>query len=89
VLLASRLASAHPTAGDPLMLTSIAAVFIGMTTRRDTTPNVLGSLLGVALLGVLANGLNLVGVSPYLQQVLTGLIIVAAVGLPKLVGGRR
>ena len=89
VLLASRLASAHPTAGDPLMLTSIAAVFIGMTTRRDTTPNVLGSLLGVALLGVLANGLNLVGVSPYLQQVLTGLIIVAAVGLPKLVRGRR
>lgn len=89
VVLASRLASAHPTAGDPLMLTSIAAVFIGMTTRRDTTPHVLGSLLGVALLGVLANGLNLVGVSPYLQQVLTGLIIVAAVGLPKLVGGRR
>lgn len=89
VLLASRLASAHPTAGDPLMLTSIAAVFIGMTTRRDTTPNVPGSLLGVALLGVLANGLNLVGVSPYLQQVLTGLIIVAAVGMPKLVGGRR
>jgi ribose transport system permease protein len=89
VVLASRLASAHPQAGDPLMLTSIAAVFIGMTTRRDTTPNVLGSLLGVALLGVLANGLNLVGVSSYLQQVLTGLIIVAAVGLPKLVRGRR
>lgn len=89
VLLASRLGSAHPTAGDPLMLTSIAAVFIGMTVRRDGIPNVPGSLLGVALLGVLANGLNLVGVSSYLQQVLTGLIIVAAVGLPRLVGGRR
>jgi ribose transport system permease protein len=89
VLLASRLASAHPTAGDPLMLTSIAAVFIGMTVARTAIPNVPGSLLGVVLLGVLANGLNLVGVSPYLQQVLTGLIIVAAVGLPKLVGGRR
>lgn len=89
VLLASRLGSAHPTAGDPLMLTSIAAVFIGMTVRRDGVPNVPGSLLGVALLGVLANGLNLIGVSSYLQQVLTGLIIVAAVGLPKLVGGRR
>jgi ribose transport system permease protein len=88
VLLASRLASAHPTAGDPLMLTSIAAVFIGMTVRRDNTPNVPGTLLGVVLLGVLANGLNLVGVSSYLQQVLTGLIIVTAVGLPKLVGGR-
>lgn len=89
VLLASRLASAHPTAGDPLMLTSIAAVFIGMTVRRDKAPNVVGTLLGVAMLGVLANGLNLVGVSPYLQQVLTGLIIVAAVGLPKLIGRRR
>lgn len=89
VVLASRLASAHPTAGDPLMLTSIAAVFIGMTVARTSVPNVPGSLLGVALLGVLANGLNLVGVSPYLQQVLTGLIIVAAVGLPKLVRGRR
>ncbi len=89
VLLASRLASAHPTAGDPLMLTSIAAVFIGMTVRRDKSPNLVGTLLGVAMLGVLANGLNLVGVSPYLQQVLTGLIIVAAVGLPKLIGRRR
>ncbi|WP_308283344.1 hypothetical protein [Pseudonocardia nigra] len=48
----------------------------------------LGSLLGIALLGVQANGLNFVGVSPHLQQVLTGLIVVAAVGLPKLVGGR-
>ncbi len=88
VLLASRLASAHPTAGDPLMLTSIAAVFIGMTVRRDNTPNIPGTLLGVVLLGVLANGLNLIGVSSYLQQVLTGLIIVTAVGLPKLLGGR-
>jgi ribose transport system permease protein len=88
VLLASRLASAHPTAGDAMMLTSIAAVFIGMTVRRDNTPNIPGTLLGVVLLGVLANGLNIIGVSSYLQQVLTGLIIVTAVGLPKLVGGR-
>ncbi|WP_062357704.1 ABC transporter permease [Herbidospora yilanensis] len=88
LLLASRLASAHPTAGDPLMLTSIAAVFIGLTAAQAARPGVVGTLLGVVVLGVLDNGLNLLDVNPYVQQILTGLIIVVSVGLSRRRGRR-
>jgi ribose transport system permease protein len=89
VLLTTRLASAHPTAGDGLMLTSIAAVFLGMTASAAGRVTVAGSLLGVAILGVLDNGLNLLQVNTYVQQVLTGLIIVCAVGLSRWREHRR
>jgi ribose transport system permease protein len=88
LLLASRLASAHPTAGDPLMLTSIAAVFIGLTAAQATRPTVVGTLLGVIVLGVLDNGLNLLDVNPYVQQILTGVIIILSVGLSRRRRGR-
>ncbi|WP_324716455.1 ABC transporter permease [Carboxydochorda subterranea] len=91
VVLTSRLASAHPLAGEPFMLTSIAAVFLGMTMFKDGQPNVPGSLVGVLILGVLSNGLNILQVNTYIQDVLTGLIIVAAVLVSRLAGtgGRR
>lgn len=79
LVLTSRLASAHPTAGHPLMLTSIAAVFLGMTMFKDGQPNVQGTVVGVLIVGVLNNGLNILQVNSYIQQVLTGLIIVVAV----------
>ncbi len=79
VVLTSRLFSAHPTAGEPLMLNSIAAVFLGMTMFREGEPHVPGTLFGVLILGVLSNGLNILQVNSYLQIVLTGAIIVAAV----------
>ena len=79
VVLTSRLFSAHPTAGEPLMLNSIAAVFLGMTMFREGEPHVLGTLVGVLLLGVMNNGLNILQVNSYLQLVLTGVIILLAV----------
>ena len=86
VMLTSRLASAHPLSGSPFMLNSAAAVFLGATTFREGEANVLGTILGVFFLGVLGNGLNLLGVDTYIQQILTGVIIILAVLLSGLTG---
>ena len=84
IVLTARLASAHPTAADPLMLNSIAAVFLGMTLSRAGQASVPGTLVGLGIVGVLSNGLNLLQVNSYVQQILTGLIIVLAVSLSRL-----
>jgi ribose transport system permease protein len=79
IVLTSRLFSAHPTAGEPLMLNAIAAVFLGMTMFREGEAHVPGALFGVLILGVLSNGLYILQVNSYLQIVLTGVIIILAV----------
>ncbi|WP_052459759.1 ABC transporter permease [Tessaracoccus massiliensis] len=84
VVLTARLASGHPTAADPFMLSSIAAVFLGVTLSRAGQPTVGGTLVGLGIVGVLNNGLNILQVNSYLQQVLTGVIIIAAVSLSRL-----
>jgi len=84
LMLFSRLASANPTQGDGLMLRAIAAVFLGMTMSDEGEPHVLGTLLGVLILGVLANGLTQLQIDTYIQQILTGGIIVLAVLLSSL-----
>jgi ribose transport system permease protein len=84
LMLFSRLASANPTQGDGLMLRAIAAVFLGMTMSEEGEPHVLGTLLGVLILGVLANGLTQLQIDTYIQQILTGGIIVLAVLLSSL-----
>ena len=89
IVLTSRLFSAHPTAGEPLMLNSIAAVFLGMTMFREGEAHALGSLFGVLILGVLNNGLNILGINSYIQSMLTGTIIVAAVLLSGLAGKKE
>lgn len=84
IVLTSRLFSAHPQAASPFMLNAAAAVFLGMTAFREGQPNVFGTLLGVLIMGVLSNGLNIVGVDTYLQSVLTGAILILAVLLSGL-----
>lgn len=88
LMLASRLDSAQATIGDPVLLPSIAAVFLGMTMFRDGSPRLLGTVVGVAILGVLTNGLNILGVSSYAQQTVTGLIIILAVAVPSFLARR-
>ena len=83
-MLLSRLASANPTQGDGLMLNAIAAVFLGMTMSEEGEPHVLGTLLGVLILGVLVNGLTQMQIDSYIQQILTGSIIILAVMLSSL-----
>lgn len=84
LMLASRLASANPTQGDGLMLNAIAAVFLGMTMSEEGEPHVFGTLIGVLILGVLTNGLTQLRIDSYIQQILTGAIIVLAVTLSSL-----
>lgn len=89
IVLTARLASAHPTAADPYMLSSIAAVFLGMTMSRAGQPTIGGTVVGLGIVGVLSNGLNIMQVNSYVQQVLTGVIIVLAVSLSHLSRRRR
>lgn len=84
IVLTARLASGHPSAADPLMLSSIAAVFLGITLSRAGQPTIGGTAVGLGIVGVLNNGLNILQVNSYVQQVLTGVIIVLAVSLSRL-----
>lgn len=75
----SRLFVGHPTAGAFIMLDSIAAVVIGGTSLMGGRGSIVGTVAGVALLAMVANLLNLLGVSPFHQQIAKGLIIIIAV----------
>ena len=86
LMLFSRLSTAHPTQGEGLMLQAIAAVFLGMTLSEESQPNVIGTLIGVLILGVLANGLTQMQIDTYIQQISTGVIIILAVTLSSLSG---
>lgn len=87
LMYAARVASANPVQGDGLMLTAIAAVFLGMTVTRDGQPHVLATVAGVVTLGVMDNGLTQLQVDSYVRQVLVGAIILVAVSISAL--GRR
>lgn len=83
-MLTGQLATGNPTLGNNLMLNAIAAVFLGMTMSEEGEPHVFGTLVGVLLIGVLANGFTQLGVNTYIQQILTGAIIIASVMLSSL-----
>lgn len=78
-VLAARLNSAEAVAGTGYELTAIAAVVIGGTSLYGGTGGVIGTVIGAVLTGVLMNGLVILNVSPYIQQIMIGLIIIAAV----------
>lgn len=79
ILLAARLDSVQPSSGVAYELDAIAAVVIGGTSLSGGTGSVMGTIIGVLIIGVLRNGLNLLSVSPFLQSVIIGLVIVLAV----------
>ena len=78
VLLASRLQSGQPTAGEFYELNSIAAVVLGGAALHGGEGKLYKSMIGVLIMTVLANSLNLVGVDSYWQRIAIGLVIVAA-----------
>ncbi len=78
VMLASRLQSGQPTAGEFYELTAIAAVVLGGASLQGGEGKLYKSVIGVFIMVVLANSLNLVNVQSYWQRVVIGLVIVAA-----------
>jgi ribose transport system permease protein len=81
---ASRLMTGQPTAGQGYELQAIAAVVIGGGSLRGGEGSVIGTLVGAFIMGLLSNGSDLNGISPYWQQVIIGAIIILAVSVDEL-----
>jgi ribose transport system permease protein len=79
IILTARLNSAQPIAGMMYELDAIAATVIGGTSLMGGEGSLGGTLVGALIMGVLRNGLNLLGVSSFLQQIVIGAVIVGAV----------
>jgi ribose transport system permease protein len=79
IVLTARLNSAQPIAGTMYELDAIAATVIGGTSLMGGEGTLAGTLVGALIMGVLRNGLNLLGVSSFLQQIVIGGVIVGAV----------
>jgi ribose/xylose/arabinose/galactoside ABC-type transport system permease subunit len=84
IILISRLNSAEPVAGFGYELDVIAAVVIGGTSLNGGRGGVWGTLVGALLIAVINNGMVLLGISPYFQQLVKGFIILGAVLLDRL-----
>ncbi len=81
VLLAASLSSAAPAMASDFLLTALAAVMLGMTMIEPGHPNVPGTLVGALTIGMLSNGLVLLGAPYYVQDICLGVIIIASVAL--------
>jgi ribose transport system permease protein len=79
VVMSTRLDSSQPSGGLGYELDTIAAVVIGGASLSGGIGSIFGTLMGVLTIGVLRNGLNLVGTSPFVQQIVVGVVIVLAV----------
>ncbi len=83
IILTSRLNSAQPTAGTMYELDAIAAVVIGGTSLMGGRGRITGTLIGALIIGVISNGLNLLNVSSFYQQIVKGAVILFAVMLDR------
>jgi ribose transport system permease protein len=79
LLLASRLGQGTPTVGSTYELWAIAATVIGGTSLRGGEGTITGAILGAAIMGVMFNGMVIVNVSPYVQEIILGSVLVVAV----------
>lgn len=79
IILTSRLVTAAPTAGDAYETDAIAATVIGGASLAGGTGSISGTMIGAFIMGVLRNGLNLVGLNYFWQQIAIGLVIIIAV----------
>jgi len=88
VVLSARISSSHPGIGAGFELDAIAATVIGGTSLRGGEGTMIGTLIGALIMAVIKNSLNLLGISPYIQKIAIGIIIITAVLLDSL-GKRR
>jgi ribose transport system permease protein len=90
VVLLSRLGAALPTTGDGLELKAIGATVIGGVPITGGTGSILGTFLGVLLIGVISNMLNLSRVNPYFQEIAYGALVILSVAVSYLrIGGKK
>lgn len=84
VIQAGRLGAASPLVGESIPLDAAAAVLLGGTSFLGGVGGVTGTAVGVLFIGVLQNGLSIAGVSTFWQQIVTGVILIAAVAIDRL-----
>jgi ribose/xylose/arabinose/galactoside ABC-type transport system permease subunit len=84
VIQAGRLGAASPLVGQDIPLAAAAAVLLGGTSFTGGVGSVVGTAVGVLFIGTLQNGLSIAGVSSFWQQVVTGVILIVAVGIDRL-----
>jgi ribose transport system permease protein len=82
--MAARIISAQPTAGDGYELDAVASSVIGGTSTMGGEGAIAGTFIGAFIIGVLRNGLNLIGVSPFIQKIIIGVVIVTSVFIDKV-----
>jgi ribose/xylose/arabinose/galactoside ABC-type transport system permease subunit len=87
VMQVARIGAASPQVGGQVIFSAAAAVLLGGTSFAGGIGGVGGTVFGVLLLGTLENGLSVSGVAPYWQQIITGVILIAVVGLDRIQQG--
>lgn len=84
IVIMSRLVTAQPTAGVAYELDAIASAVIGGTSLMGGVGTISGTMIGAFIIGILRNGLNMQGVSSFIQQIIIGFVIIIAVGFDQL-----
>jgi len=84
LVVTARLDSAQPNAGITYELDSIAAVVVGGTSLTGGRGSVPGTVIGALIIGVLNNGLVLLNISPFWQQIIKGFVIIFAVAIDRI-----
>lgn len=79
ILITGRLAAAQPTVGSDWVMPSVTAAIIGGTSLSGGEGGIVGTLIGAALMGVLANAIVLLGISPYWERIIIGAVVITAV----------
>lgn len=83
IYLTGRIATADPMLGQSFSLDSVTAIALGGVQLAGGTGSVLGAVLGSLTLGLITNGMNLLGISPFFRGALTGLLLVGAISLQR------
>jgi simple sugar transport system permease protein len=81
LVLASRIGSGAVKAGDPFLLDAVAATYFGFAVLGARKPNVFGTAMGALFVGIMLNGLTMMNMPWYLQDVIKGLVLLVSLGL--------
>jgi ribose transport system permease protein len=84
LLMAARIITAQPASGEGYELDAVASSVIGGTSTMGGEGSAAGTFIGAFVIGILRNGLNLIGVTPYIQKIIIGIVIVGSVFLDKI-----